>query len=78
MGIEFNAAYLQELEEYLKSGALDRDFCGATDEERLEILGFLDRLMDVADLADEAATRLIFRDTPLGAMAGLQPGGEGC
>ena len=53
--------YLAELEEYLKSGALEEDFLYSPEERRHEMLEFLEKLMDVAELADEAATRIIFR-----------------
>ncbi len=53
--------YLLELEEYLSSGALAEDFHYSPEERRHEILEFLEKLMDVAELADEIATRIIFR-----------------
>ena len=56
-----NYAYLLELEEYIGSGDLNDDFMWSPEERRLEILNFLEKLMDVADLADEAATKIIFR-----------------
>lgn len=52
---------LEEFESRLKSGALEEEFKYAPEERRIEILELLERLMDVADLADEVATRLIFR-----------------
>ena len=54
-------AYLLELEEYLKSGTLAEDFSFSSEERRYEILEFLEKLMDVAELADETATKIIFR-----------------
>lgn len=56
-----NYEYLLELEEYIGSGDLNDDFMWSPEERRLEILNFLEKLMDVADLADEAATKIIFR-----------------
>ena len=56
-----NYDYLLELEEYIGSGDLNDDFFWSPEERRLEILNFLEKLMDVAELADEAATRIIFR-----------------
>ncbi len=53
-------AYLLELEEYMKSGNLAEDFAYSSEERRYEILEFLEKLMDVAELADETATRIIF------------------
>lgn len=53
-------AYLLELEEYMKSGNLAEDFSYSSEERRYEILEFLEKLMDVAELADETATKIIF------------------
>ncbi len=53
--------YLLELEEYLRSGNLAQDFHYSPEERRHEILEFLEKLMDVAELADETATKIIFR-----------------
>lgn len=52
---------LEEFETRLKSGALEEEFKCAPEERRVEILELLEKLMDVADLGDEVATRLIFR-----------------
>jgi hypothetical protein len=60
--------YLNELEEYLKSGNLEEDFEYSSEERRIEILDYLERLMDLAELADETATRLIFKKTGLDQM----------
>ena len=59
-----NFNYLLELEEYISSGSLNEDFIWSPEERRLEILNFLEKLMDVAELADEAATKMIFRKSP--------------
>lgn len=63
-----NMKYLTELEEYLTSERLEDEFEYSPEERRLEILEFLERLMDMADKADAAATRLIFRKSQLGAL----------
>jgi len=60
--------YLNELEQYLKSGDLEEDFEYSSEERRLEILDYLERLMDLAELVDETATKLIFKNTGLGQM----------
>lgn len=54
-------AYLLELEEYMKSGKFQEDFMYSPEERRIEMLNFLEALMDLGDLADETATRIIFR-----------------
>lgn len=56
-----NHAYLAEVEEYLRSGRLAEDFFYSPEERRLEMLQFLEQLMDLGELADEAATGIIFR-----------------
>lgn len=60
--------YLKELENYLKSGNLEEDFEYSSEERRVEILDYLERLMDLAEIADETATRIIFKNTGLGQM----------
>lgn len=59
---------LEEMEGYIRSGRLEEDFKNGGESRRHYILELLEKLMDVADLADEAATRLIFRGLP--AMPG--------
>lgn len=49
---------------YLRSGEMERDFKKAGEIERGEMLETLERWMDAGDLADEVATRLIFRGLP--------------
>lgn len=58
---ELNIEYLQKLEEYLKSGYYQEDFFFSEEERRLEMLGFLEKLMEIGELADEVATKIIFR-----------------
>ena len=69
-----NAKYIAELEEYLKSGDLEEDFKWSVEERRGEILEFLEKLMDLGELADETATHIIFKGQ-LGALMGMP--GEG-
>ncbi|MDL2267773.1 hypothetical protein LJC46_07300 [Desulfovibrio sp. OttesenSCG-928-G15] len=56
-----NYAYLLELEEYLSSGAFTEDFGYSPEERRLEMLQFMEKLMDLGELSDEVATKIIFR-----------------
>ncbi len=56
-----NMPYLLEWEEYLASGRLAEDFMYSPEERRHEILEFLEKMMDVAELADEVVTGIIFR-----------------
>lgn len=63
---------LDEFARYIKSGELEKNFRLAGEIERGEILELLEKLMDVADLADQAATRLIFRGLTLPPTARLK------
>ncbi len=56
-----NKKYIAELAGYLESGELEEDFKWSVEERRGEILEFLESLMDLGELADKTATRLIFR-----------------
>ncbi len=63
-----NEKFLSDLEKYIKSGELEEDFEWSSEERRMEILDYLERLMDLAEAADETATRIIFKNTGLGHM----------
>ena len=65
-----NARYIAELEEYLSSGNLAEDFKWSVEERRGEILEFLERLMDLGELANATATKIIFKGQ-LGALMGM-------
>lgn len=52
---------LDQFAEYIRSGALEESFKCGSEETRYQILELLEKLMDVAELADETATQLIFR-----------------
>lgn len=56
-----NYQYLESLEDYLKSGRFTEDFMYSPEERRLEMLQFMEKLMDLGELSDEVATRIIFR-----------------
>lgn len=56
---------LTELERYIRSGELEADFKDGCEHDRHYLLELLEKLMDVADLADATATRLIFRGLPV-------------
>ena len=60
---------LEELEDYMRSGQLENDFRDGCENDRFHLLELLEKLMDVADLADETATKVIFRGR-LGALMG--------
>ncbi|CCO23121.1 hypothetical protein [Maridesulfovibrio hydrothermalis] len=65
-----NNEYLEKLEHYMTSGDMQFEFDNGTEEKRFEILDFLEKLMDVAEIADEHATKLIFKGGLLGQLAG--------
>jgi len=52
--------YLADMEKYLTSGQFMIEFQYTGEERRLELLGFLEKLMELGDLADETATKIIF------------------
>lgn len=52
---------LEKFSQFIRSGALEEKFKCGSEETRHKILELLEKLMDTADLADECATRLIFR-----------------
>ena len=58
----------QEL--YLELCNLAEDFKWSVEERRGEILEFLEKLMDLGELADATATKIIFKGQ-LGAMMGI-------
>ncbi|MGE4537672.1 MAG: hypothetical protein AB7D37_11395 [Desulfovibrio sp.] len=60
--------YLDKLRHYFESGDLVFDFENASEADKGEILDFLESLMDLSDLADATATRLIFKDAYMDAV----------
>ena len=68
----YDLKYLQQLEDKIRSGAMEMDFEMGSQSKKHEMLEFMERFMDVAELVDEAATRLIFKDSSLAIMAGVK------
>lgn len=52
---------LTELENYIRSGKLEKDFHDGCENDRQYLLELMEKLMVLGELADEAATRLIYR-----------------
>ena len=52
---------LEEFENYMRSGELETDFKDGCENDRYYLLELLEKFMDVAELADETATKVIFR-----------------
>ncbi|MEF8823976.1 MAG: hypothetical protein V5B78_07050 [Desulfohalobiaceae bacterium] len=62
--------YITQLKEYIQSGQLAEDFEHSPEERRYEILDFMEMLMELGEVADEAATGIIFKNSQLGAFFG--------
>jgi hypothetical protein len=67
-----DADYLDKIAEYFASGDLAFDFENGDEERRQHILAYLEKLMDLADQADELATKLIFKGGMLQALTNPQ------
>ena len=65
-----DSVYLDKLRRYFENGDLVFDFENASEADKGEILDFLEALMDLAELADATATRLIFKDAYLASAKG--------
>ena len=64
-------AYLEEIEAYLNDAVNDQFEYGA-EEQRYEIIDFLEKLMELGEAADATATKLIFKNSYLEALAGAK------
>ncbi|MFW5488574.1 MAG: hypothetical protein ACNI3A_09200 [Desulfovibrio sp.] len=63
---------LNKFEELMSSGKLEEQFRGGSLNKQYEILDLLEKLMDVAELADATATKLIFKDSYLEMLTGVK------
>lgn len=54
--------YLKRVMHYFESGDCKFEFEHGEEERRLEIIDFLEHLMELGEKADELATKLIFKD----------------
>ena len=52
---------LENFANFIRSGALEEKFKCSSEANRYEILELLEKLMELGELADECATRLIYR-----------------
>lgn len=68
---------LEIFEKYILSGQLEQDFKDGCENDRFYLLELLEKLMDVSELADAAATRLIFRGLPVPPPPSPQTGENG-
>ncbi|MFO7802139.1 MAG: hypothetical protein R6V55_07585 [Desulfovermiculus sp.] len=62
--------YIDGLIGYIQSGELSEDFEHSSEERRYEILDFLEKVMELGEVADETATKIIFKNTQLGQVMG--------
>lgn len=53
--------YLNRLEAYMTNGDCEFEFENGVEDRRYEILDFLEKLMDLSEVADELASKLIFK-----------------
>lgn len=67
---------LEEFENYMRSGELETDFKDGCENDRYYLLELLEKFLDVAELADETATKVIFRGQ-IGLLAGAGAALEG-
>ncbi|XPV76214.1 MAG: hypothetical protein ACNI27_16635 [Desulfovibrio sp.] len=61
---------LEKIESFITSGDLEFEFENGDDEKRGALLDCLEKLMDLSDLADETATKLIFKGNMLEMLSG--------
>ncbi|WP_462325139.1 hypothetical protein [Desulfoplanes sp.] len=59
---------LKAFQNYMQSGQMGKDFEYSSEERRHEMLDLLETFMNVAEIADETATKLIFKNSQLGDM----------
>lgn len=68
--------YLAKVLHWLTSGDMAEEWEYSPEERRYEILDFLEALMELGEAADKTATEVIFKNSFLGQLAGMD-GGEG-
>jgi len=69
-----DAKCLEKIADYLNSGELTDNFQYSDEERRYEILDFLEKLIELGENADAVATKLIFKDSYLGALVDKDSG----
>jgi hypothetical protein len=61
---------LDDFTTYMQSGQMAEDFEYSGENRRFEMLDLLEKFMNVAELADKTATKLIFKNSQLGTFFG--------
>ena len=64
---------LKAFQQYMQSGKMEEDFECSGEDRRMEMLDLLELFMDVSEIVDETATKLIFKNSQLGEMFGESP-----
>ena len=64
-------AFLKELEDWFEN-RIEDEFNDSSEGRKQDILEFLEQFMDLADKADEVATKLIFKGSYLEAISGVK------
>ncbi len=60
-----NEKILRDFLAYMRSGQMEEDFACSEQERRYEMLELLEQVMEAGEVADEVATRLIFKNSAL-------------
>ncbi len=63
-------SYIDKLKDYLETGELAEVFEHSSEERRYEILDFLEKVIELGEIADKAATEIIFKNSQLGSLFG--------
>ena len=63
-------SYIDKLQDYLESGELSEVFEYSPEERRFEILDFLEKIIELGEVADKTATEVIFKNSQLGSFLG--------
>lgn len=65
-------ADLEAFERYLRSGEFEDHFTHSLNDRRFEMLELLEKIMELSELSDAVATRIIFKGGPLAHLAGVK------
>lgn len=65
-------ADLEAFETYLSSGEFEDHFTYSPEDRRFEMLELLEKIMELAELSDAVATRIIFKNSPIATLAGIK------
>ncbi|MEG2173089.1 MAG: hypothetical protein RRY29_07485, partial [Desulfovibrionaceae bacterium] len=66
-------ADVEAFKAYLNSGEFEDHFAYSPEDRRFEMLELLEKIMDLSDVADAVATRIIFKSGTLTQLTGQMP-----